>query len=71
MARAKRIVSVTGPKGVLEDFVYFSCPEQDCDWSSGDWSVKYEDEARGTYLTHWLNQHAPSPPDPDVERWTG
>lgn len=68
--REKRVVSVTTqPKGIPEDFVFFGCPE--CEWDSGDWAVKYEDEARGHYETHWRSRHAPAPPDPRIERWTG
>lgn len=70
--RQKHVVSVTTqPKGIPEDFVFFGCPEAGCEWDSGDWAVKYEDEALGNYEDHWRRRHAPKPPDPHVERWTG
>lgn len=72
MARTapRKVVSVTTtPRGQMEDFVFFGCP--DCEWHSGDWSVKYEEEARQNYVDHWKREHAPAPPDPEVDRWTG
>lgn len=70
--RQREVVSVTTtPRGQMEDFVLIACPEKQCDWHTGDWSVKYEDEARSKYEFHWRANHAPTPPAPLEDRWTG
>lgn len=53
-----------------DDVVNFECPEDGCDWFSGDHSLAYEYDAQVDYEEHWYQVHAPDPPDPVKEYYT-
>lgn len=50
-----------------QNYINVCCP--DCDWESGEWMAYKELQVRQDFITHWLDNHAPSPPLPDVIRY--